>query len=144
MSTSMDTGATGEEIFIVCLWFCVFYLNVPNSQKRNVLNSYTCTKRITWNSITEKREALISQIAETTPRGSHTYMALMYKLDLKGSDGFRHESRRTPVFLLAKIQPETRLVRQYTFATDTYPKPIWNHVNIYLLQAHSTNERSHG
>lgn len=32
-----------------------YVFNVPISQKRNVLNLYTCTKRMTWTSITEKR-----------------------------------------------------------------------------------------
>ena len=34
------------------------------------------------------------------------------------------------MFLSAKIQPETRLVKLYKFATYTCPKPIWNLANI--------------
>ena len=76
---SMDTDAvtTADDVcnisYGVVVSLCIL-LNVPNSQKRNVLNLYTCTKRMTWTSITEKREALISLIAKTRARGSHTYM----------------------------------------------------------------------
>ena len=45
---------------------------------------------------------MISQIAETTPHGSHTYMALTYKLDLKRIRWFPPRIPEHPSVLISK------------------------------------------